>query len=416
MNKILLIIQREYVTRVRKKAFIIMIFVVPCLIFAMGAVVTLIAKNSDQLSDAEVVKVIDKTGLFANKFHNERNLTFEPTTQSVDALKPELKNNENLSVLEIPLNYAAKDSLKIYSRKKPGITITEKIENQFNQIAINNGFLKNHIDTALLHSIKSDVSLNAIEITDTGDSKTDLGANIAVGIACAVLIYLALFIYGAQVMRGVIEEKTNRIIEVIISSVKPFELMLGKIIGVGLVGLTQFSAWIVLSIISTKIAGHAFSSPQGGIMSALAVLQTIHFGKVLMCFIFYFLSGYLLYSALFAAVGSAVDSETETQQFMLPITMPLLFTYILSVSILFRAPDSPLAVWLSIIPFTSPVAMMLRLPFGVPDWQLALSMVLLVLGFLFTTYVAARIYRVGVLMYGKKASYKELVKWFFYKE
>jgi ABC-2 type transport system permease protein len=382
----------------------------------MGAVVTLIAKNSDQLSDAEVVKVIDKTGLFANKFHNERNLTFEPTTQSVDALKPELKNNENLSVLEIPLNYAAKDSLKIYSRKKPGITITEKIENQFNQIAINNGFLKNHIDTALLHSIKSDVSLNAIEITDTGDSKTDLGANIAVGIACAVLIYLALFIYGAQVMRGVIEEKTNRIIEVIISSVKPFELMLGKIIGVGLVGLTQFSAWIVLSIISTKIAGHAFSSPQGGIMSALAVLQTIHFGKVLMCFIFYFLSGYLLYSALFAAVGSAVDSETETQQFMLPITMPLLFTYILSVSILFRAPDSPLAVWLSIIPFTSPVAMMLRLPFGVPDWQLALSMVLLVLGFLFTTYVAARIYRVGVLMYGKKASYKELVKWFFYKE
>jgi ABC-2 type transport system permease protein len=151
-------------------------------------------------------------------------------------------------------------------------------------------------------------------------------------------------------------------------------------------------------------------------MSSLAVLQTIPFGKVLGCFIFYFLAGYLLYSALFAAVGSAVDSETETQQFMFPITMPLLFTYLLSVSILFRAPDSPLAVWLSIIPFTSPVAMMLRMPFGVPDWQLYLSMALLIIGFLFTTYVAARIYRVGILMYGKKASYKELVKWFFYKE
>ena len=188
--------------------------------------------------------------------------------------------------------------------------------------------------------------------------------------------------------------------------------MLGKIIGVGLVGLTQFSAWIILSIISTKIAGHSLAA-QGGIMSAMAALQTIHFGKVLICFIFYFLTGYLLYSALFAAVGSAVDSETETQQFMFPITMPLLFTYILSVSILFRAPDSPLAVWLSIIPFTAPVAMMLRLPFGVPDWQLAISMVLMVLGFLFSTYVAARIYRVGILMYGKKASFKELAKWFF---
>jgi len=192
--------------------------------------------------------------------------------------------------------------------------------------------------------------------------------------------------------------------------------MLGKIIGVGLVGLTQFGAWIILSIISTKILGHSASATPGGIMNALAILQTIHFGKVLVCFMFYFLCGYFLYSAMFAAVGSAVDSETETQQFMFPITLPLLFTYILSVSILFKAPDSPLAVWLSIIPFTSPVAMMLRIPFGVPDWQLALSMAVLVVTFIFTTYVAARIYRVGILMYGKKASYKELIKWFFYKE
>ena len=416
MNKILLIIQREYITRVRKKAFIIMIFVVPGLILAMGAAITLIAQNSDELSDQQVVMVADQSGLFAGKFHNEKNLRFETAAQPIDTLKKQLKNDENLLALQIPVNYTAKDAVKIYSKKKPGITITEKVETQFNQIALNNGLIKNKIDTAVLHSIKSNISLNAIEITDTGDNKTDLGANIGVGIACAILIYLALFIYGAQVMRGVIEEKVSRIIEVIISSVKPFQLMLGKIIGVGLVGLTQFSAWIILSIIATKIAGHAFASSQGGIMSALSVLQTIQFGKVLICFIFYFLTGYLLYSALFAAVGSAVDSETETQQFMLPITLPLLFTYILSVSILFRAPDSPLAVCLSIIPFTAPVAMMLRLPFGVPDWQLAVSMVLMILGFLFTTYVAARIYRVGVLMYGKKASFKELAKWFFYKE
>ncbi|MDB5089656.1 MAG: transporter permease [Mucilaginibacter sp.] len=416
MNKVLLIIQREYLTRVRKKSFIIMIFVVPLLILAMGGVIALVAKDSTELSNKQVVKVIDESGLFAGKFKDQKNLVFETTKQSLDEVKAEAKKNENLSALQISADYTKTDAVKILSKKKPGITLIEKIEKEMNEIAMNNGMIKNHIDTALLHSIKSDISLNAIEITETGDNKTDLGANIGVGIACAILIYLALFIYGAQVMRGVIEEKTSRIIEVIISSVKPFQLMLGKIIGVGLVGLTQFSAWIILSVISTKIAGHAFSSPQGGMMGALSVLQTIPFGKVLGCFIFYFLAGYLLYSALFAAVGSAVDSETETQQFMFPITMPLLFTYLLSVSILFRAPDSPLAVWLSIIPFTSPVAMMLRMPFGVPDWQLYLSMALLIIGFLFTTYVAARIYRVGILMYGKKASYKELVKWFFYKE
>ena len=416
MNKVLLIIQREYFTRVRKKSFIIMIFVVPLLILAMGGVIALVAKDSTELSNKQVVKVIDESGLFAGKFKDQKNLKFETTRQSLNEVKAEAKKNENLSALLIPADYTKTDAVKILSKKKPGITLIEKTEKEMNEIAMNNGMIKNHIDTALLHSIKSDISLNAIEITETGDNKTDLGANIGVGIACAILIYLALFIYGAQVMRGVIEEKTSRIIEVIISSVKPFQLMLGKIIGVGLVGLTQFSAWIILSIISTKILGHSLSSSPSGMMGALSVLQTIPFGKVLACFIFYFLAGYLLYSALFAAVGSAVDSETETQQFMFPITMPLLFTYLLSVSILFRAPDSPLAVWLSIIPFTSPVAMMLRMPFGVPDWQLYLSMALLIIGFLFTTYVAARIYRVGILMYGKKASYKELVKWFFYKE
>lgn len=414
MNKVLLIIQREYLTRVRKKSFIVMIFVVPGLLLAMGFVIYLVGKNSTELSEKQVVKVLDESGQFAGKFKNERNLEFQNTKQSYAELKGEALKNGNLAVLKIPADFTKKDAVSISSQKKPGITLIEKIGGQMNDIAMNNGLIKNHIDTAILHSIKSDISLNAVEITATGDNQTNLGANIGVGIACSILIYLSLFIYGAQVMRGVIEEKTSRIIEVIISSVKPFQLMLGKIIGVGLVGLTQFSAWIILSVISTKIVGHSLSS--NGMLGALAVLQTIPVGKVLFCFIFYFLAGYLLYSALFAAVGSAVDSETETQQFMFPITLPLLFTYMLSVTILFRAPDSPLAVWLSIIPFTSPVAMMLRMPFGVPDWQLYLSMALLIIGFLFTTYIAARIYRVGILMYGKKASYKELVKWFFYKE
>jgi ABC-2 type transport system permease protein len=281
MNKVLLIIQREYLTRVRKKSFIVMIFVVPALILLMGVVATLIAKNSDELTDKQVVKVIDQSGLFAGKFHNEKNLEFETTSQSFDAVKTDLKKDENLSALVIPTDYVKKGAVEIASKKKAGINITIKIEKQMNDIAINNGMLKNHIDTALLHSVKSDISLNAVEITETGDNKTDLGANIGVGIACAILIYLTLFIYGAQVMRGVIEEKTSRIIEVVISSVKPFQLMLGKIIGVGLVGLTQFAAWILLSIISTKLAGHALSGPQSPMAGAIVALSTIPFGSIL---------------------------------------------------------------------------------------------------------------------------------------
>lgn len=417
MNKVLLIIQREYLTRVRKKSFIIMIFVVPLLILAMGFVVTMVAKDSDKLSSLQTVNVIDKSGDFANKFHDVTNIKFTYALTDLKSSKQLLKDSEGISILYIPANYTQKDSVQIFSKKKASIPLSEEIEKQMSDIAFSNNLIRHHIDTALLRSIKrTNISLNAIEISDKGDKNANIGPNILIGIACAILIYISLFIYGGQVMRGVIEEKTNRIIEVVISSVKPFQLMLGKIIGVGLVGLTQFGAWIILSVISTKIAGHALNSPTSPIINALAVLQTIPFGYIMGCFIFYFLSGYLLYAALFAAVGSAVDSETETQQFMFPITMPLLFTYILSVSVLFRAPDSPLAVWLSMIPFTAPVAMMVRIPFDPPPWQVALSMSLMVIGFLFTTYVAARIYRVGVLMYGKKASYKELAKWFFYKE
>ncbi|MFS2187892.1 ABC transporter permease [Mucilaginibacter sp. Mucisp84] len=417
MNKVLLIIQREYLTRVRKKSFIIMIFVVPLLILAMGFVVTMVAKDSDKLSSLQTVNVIDKSGDFANKFHDVTNVKFTYALTDLKSSKQLLKDSEGISILYIPANYTQKDSVQIFSKKKASIPLSEEIEKQMSDIAFSNNLIRHHIDTALLRSIKrTNISLNAIEISDKGDKNANIGPNILIGIACAILIYISLFIYGGQVMRGVIEEKTNRIIEVVISSVKPFQLMLGKIIGVGLVGLTQFGAWIILSVISTKIAGHALNSPTSPMINALAVLQTIPFGYIMGCFIFYFLSGYLLYAALFAAVGSAVDSETETQQFMFPITMPLLFTYILSVSVLFRAPDSPLAVWLSIIPFTAPVAMMVRLPFDPAPWQVAVSMCMMVVGFLFTTYAAARIYRVGVLMYGKKASYKELVKWFFYKE
>jgi len=417
MNKVLLIIQREYLTRVRKKSFIVMIFVVPLLILAMGAIIALVAKDSNNLSSLQIVTVVDDSKIFVDKFRDVSNIKFVVNHKDLNADKAESKKDENISTLYIPADYGKKGSVQIFSKKKSPMQLTDEVEKQMGNIAFDYNMIQHHIDTAVIHSIKrADISVKTIEITETGDKSSDLGANIAVGIACAIFIYISLFIYGGQVMRGVIEEKTSRIIEVIISSVKPFQLMLGKIIGVGLVGLTQFAAWIILSVVSSKIAGHAFNSPQSPMAGIIATLATIKVGYILFCFLFYFLSGYLLYAALFAAVGSAVDSETETQQFMFPITLPLLFTYMLSVTVLFRAPDSTLAVWLSIIPFTAPVAMMVRLPFDPAPWQVALSMFMMVVGFLFTTYVASRIYRVGILMYGKKASFKELSKWFFYKE
>jgi ABC-2 type transport system permease protein len=408
MNKIFLIIQREYITRVRKKAFIVMTLLVPALFAGMFAVIALVANEKDQTM--HVVYVIDNNGSF--KFTDEPFVKFIYPGGSVAAAKKNLKSDDDL-VLNIPAN--PKDTVQLFARKKTTLSLADDLQGKMNDIATGEGMVKAGIDTARLHKIKSNIVIKSTEMTATGEQGTNIGATYALSFAGAVLIYMSLFIYGAQVMRGVIEEKTNRIIEVIVSSVKPFQLMMGKIIGVGLVGLTQFILWITLSAgISYLVGGH--TSPTNSALHSFLHNLGANAGYELLCFIFYWITGFLFYSALFAAVGSAVDSETETQQFMFPITLPLLFTYILSVSYLFTVPDSPLSVWLSMIPLSAPVAMMMRIPYNVPGWQLAISMSLMVIGFIFTTYIAARIYRVGILMYGKKASYKELAKWFFYKE
>ena len=234
-----------------------------------------------------------------------------------------------------------------------------------------------------------------------------------------------IFMYGTMVMRGVIEEKTNRIVEVIVSSVKPFQLMIGKILGVALVGFTQFFLWVILTIClatvaeitlldSLKIANESQSTSQSIILSQIATFTGgIDLFKVVFCFLFYFLAGYLLYSSLFAAVGSAVDAEADTQQFVLPITIPLILSFLLIQNIMDN-PDGSLAFWMSIIPFTSPVIMMVRLPFGVDSFDLFLSMITLIISFISIAWIASKIYRVGILMYGKKASYKEIWKWIRY--
>lgn len=387
-----------------------MTLLVPALIAAMYAVIAYVA--TDQNETMHIVNVIDNSGEYKGKFQDEKYVKYNYPGGTLAQAKANLKDDDDL-VLGIPAN--AKDTVVLYAKKKTTLSLTDNVQRQMNDIASGISLVKAGIDTAQLHKIKSNIVIKSSEMTSSGEKSTSIGATYALSFAGAILIYMSIFIYGAQVMRGVIEEKTSRIIEVIVSSVKPFQLMMGKIIGVGLVGLTQFTLWIVLSAGISYLVGHSPSSAQSPIYIFMHNLGS-NAGYEIGCFIFYWISGFLFYSALFAAVGSAVDSETETQQFMFPITLPLLFTYLLSVSWLFQAPDSPLAVWLSMIPLSAPVAMMVRIPYNPPMWQLGVSMALMIVGFLFTTYVASRIYRVGILMYGKKTSYKELVKWFFYKE
>lgn len=437
MNKVVLIIQREYLSRVKKKSFLLMTFLVPALIIGMyGLIAFLTVKGGDKATE---ITVFDESQLFAGNFKSSSLIQYKTSNLSLAEAKKQAAEHEDGFILHIPAEIDQGAQVELFSKKKIGLSSMSNVENQMNEILRTKQLKDAGIDPATLAQIKPDITIDSVELTAEGEKDSSAGAAYAIGFAAAILVYMSLFIYGSQVMRGVIEEKTSRIVEVVISSVKPFQLMMGKIIGIGLVGLTQFILWIVLSTTLVSSAGQFFLKDkmeqttsvqteksagqkpsvdfnQGPAAKVMSALQTLNLPYILGTFLVYFLGGYLIYSALFAAVGAAVDNETETQQFMLPITLPLLFTYIMSFSFIVNNPDSTLSFWLSIIPFTSPIAMMVRLPFGVPDWQLALSIVLLIAGFIFTTWIASRIYRVGILMYGKKVNFKELAKWLTYKE
>lgn len=440
MRKTWLIIQREYHTRVRKKSFLLTTFLVPIFFIAMYAGVIILTKKSFEDNHATVF-ILDNDGDIANRLQDNKSLTFVRVDKDLNSLITQVKEQEtNNSILLIPDNFRESKNVDILSIEKPNIQIQREIQNQLADILREEAYQKLGVDIEKINQINTNVQIQPKQITAEGDTK-DSDTKIAMGIAMAlsVLVYISLFLYGTQVMRGVIEEKSSRIVEVIISSVKPFQLMMGKIVGIGLVGLTQFALWLLLSGILLGVAS-ATLIDQGQIteqmeqMSAtgslqvsddaisntisadvLSSLQGINYIELISTFFVFFLGGYLIYSALFAAVGSAVDGETEASQFTLPITMPLLLTYMLSFGVLVNDPNGSIAKWLSFIPFTSPIAMVVRVPFGVPTWEIVVSAVLLLVGFVLTTWIAARIYRVGILMHGKKASYKELLKWLRYK-
>ena len=420
MNKTFLIIKREFLVRVKKKSFIIMTLLAPILMASLIIVPVLVTDSGQQ---KRLIGIYENTTSFAKEIEDSENIHFTVfDNMQMDEFIKDPEGSNYYALLKIE-----NDSYSIYSNQQVGLNLRKSIEKQLEQISERNKLKQAGINLEIIEQAKTNINIETKIITSEGNTtSSSTEASIGIGFITGILIYMFIFMYGTMVMRGVIEEKTNRIVEIIISSVKPFQLMIGKILGVALVGLTQFILWIVLTIIissiaeiiffdTTEITNNLDSVDQSVILNEFTRLTGgINLMLIFVSFLFYFLFGYLMYSALFAAVGSAVDAEADTQQFMLPITIPLIFSFILIQPVMDN-PDGILAFWLSIIPLTSPIIMMARLPFGVESWQLIISMILLILGFIVTTFIAGKIYRTGILMYGKKISYKELWKWLTYK-
>lgn len=424
MKKIWLIIKREYLTRVRKKTFIISTLLFPilwiALIFGMGY----IAKESIQNLK---IAVIDNSGYFSEERLNKQNAidnssTLIPETKNADKILADYKSNGYDGYIVIPAMSwkTGTDSLQLKSNKSYGSSSTVTVEAKLNRIwnEIKNDSLQIDVEKQQILA----ASRITLKSTNIDDEKADVKTAEGIGYVSGLLIYLILLIYGSQVMMGVMEEKTNRIAEVIVSSVKPFQMMLGKILGIGLVALTQFFLWIAFVVIIYNVA--KVSGTGGGMANQLIGGMQTMFGSVnvpliLFCFGFYFLAGFFFYASLYGAIGSAVNEDMrEAQSLSFPITMLVIISIALMTPAIAN-PTSPIAVWASIIPISSPIVMMARIPFGVPNtvpwWQLGLSMALLVLSFIVTVWFAGKIYRTGILMYGKKPSWKEMLKWAFRK-
>ncbi|HTB32605.1 MAG TPA: ABC transporter permease [Bacteroidia bacterium] len=445
MSKIGLIIQREYTTRARKKSFLVISILGPLLFGGLIFIPALLVTNKNE---NQRIVLVDYTKSFCGTFTDNATVHFDYGYCSIDSneVKKIFADSAHASVMVIP-KIEHLMQVQLYSKDDPGDDVVSAIESQINSMMEIANMKANNLDPKIINGVKSNIRiLNRI---GKDNKLSNSSYNAGLGYACSFLIYIFIFLYSVQVMRGVMEEKINRVVEVIISSVRPFQLMMGKVIGVGLVGLTQFLIWVILGYGTYAVGSSYFQAQQINPKNATIsqtyktgmpvqnnnvfngnkigtkdvatafdgvdnMLRSTNWILIIGGFLFYFLGGYMLYSALFAAVGSAVDQETDTQQFMLPVTMPLILSIVVMGSIITN-PHSTIAVWFSIIPFTAPVAMMARLPFGIPIWQLALSMVMLVASIFGTVWLAGRIYRVGLLMYGKKVTYKELGKWLFYK-
>ena len=431
MGKVLLVIQREYLARVKKKSFLIATILTPLIFPAIMGVFVWIAMEEQGSQSLRIIEVIDETDLFF--MESSEQYAFTSSVDDPVIAKKMVQDGARYGFLHIPkMELEDPKGIQFYGVENPSTSLMGYLENALKRKIEDQKLYAQGIDPKVLKEIRADVSIQSITLGEKGEEKiNDANVNYAIGFIAGILIYIFIFVYGNQIMQGVIEEKSTRIIEILVSSLKPFQLMMGKIVGIGAVGLTQFLIWVVLiGALSSIVMGVlGMQMPQQQAMELanpeiaqmnpdtseladiVAVISGIDFAALVVSFIIYFLGGYLLYGSLFAAIGSAVDSPTDAQQFMFPITIPLIVAYMGLFVFVLQDPTSSTSFWLSIIPLTSPIAMMGRISYGVPLWELALSMGLLIGGFLFTTWLAGKIYRIGILMHGTKPTYKILWNW-----
>jgi len=443
MHKIALIIRREYMTRVQKKSFIILTLLMPILMSALMILPTYFMSMDDEKS--RTIAVYDGSAVLLGRLESTEFTKFKfiPEEEYLK-IKDKIQNSEYYALLFVAPNFLTTSTVQVISGSNIPYDLKSQIQGKIQDV-----IEKDKMDevvrqtkipdlAARIKATRAHINIDTIKLGEGGEAKkssTEIG--MILGYIFGFMIYMFIFLYGTMVMQGVMEEKQSRIVEVIISSVKPFQLMMGKIIGIAMVGLTQFAIWVILgfailtasksmypnhaqpqqiqSVMAQSQNAAQQAAPQMDKMQEIfSMIDTINFPLVIGCFVFFFIGGYLLYSSMFAAVGSAIDAQEDAQQFIFPITLPIILSIIVMMSAI-KNPEGPIAFWFSMIPFTSPIVMMARIPFGVPAWQLALSMSLLVATFVGMVWVAGKIYRTGILMYGKKPSWKEIGKWLMYK-
>jgi ABC-2 type transport system permease protein len=438
MNKVWLIFQREFLNRVQKKSFLIATILIPLIFPAIIGVMGYIYVKQEEGAARTIVQVIDKSGKM--QLESNDRYQFIHLASDIDVAKKEFKDSDFFALLYVPeFNLSKPEGITLYTKENLSVRKKDDIERILEDKIHDLKLLQFNIDKQTLKSLKTNISISSINLAQDVEKTNNTEALAGLGFVLGILIYIFVIVYGMQIMLGVIEEKTSKIVEVLVSSVRPFQLMLGKILGIAAVGLVQFAIWIILISITSNFAmtvvgknmaqkqameqmTKQLDDPEVGAQmdqNPLAdfekILKDLPLGWIIFNFAFYFLGGYLLYGSLFAAVGAAVDSQQEAQQFNLPIMLPLIIGYFALFMFVLPDPNSTASFWFSIIPFTSPVAMVGRLAYDPPLWEVILSQVCLVGGFIFTTWIAARIYRVGILMHGSKVNYKVLAKWFMMK-
>jgi ABC-2 type transport system permease protein len=456
MSKIGLVIEREYVTRVKKKSFILLTFLTPLMLVALIAIP--LALSFVKSDEVKIIAVSDPDSLYIQRLESNEQYKIVPAQGNLESLRKQVSEDKSVYACLVIRGDLTSDSsvVNLYSAKQAEMELKDFLSNQLRELARKDKVASYHIEglEQIIQEAEPKLSINTIKWEKDGSEKQS-SSEIAmiIGMIATMVIYIFIFAYGAMVMNGVIEEKTNRIVEVIVSSVKPFELMFGKIIGIALVGLTQVLLWVILlggilgiasvalkdtvspetmqQLSTEMVQSQAVTNPgmntaqmqqvaaqvnpdEPNLQNIMNMISSINMGEIVFWFILFFLGGYLLYASMFAAFGSAIDNQEDSQQFMLPLTIPVLFALYAGIYSA-QNPDGPLAFWCSMIPFTSPIVMMVRIPFGVPLWELLLSFGLLVLTFLGIVKMAAKIYRTGILMYGKKVTYKDLWKWLKFK-